>query len=1040
MTHLRLKFFSVAAATLLFSLSSAQSSMGTPIDSLTSNTLPQTVQDAETETEQLVEQGRQQLAQGELQGAAHTLEQALNLYQQLDPSQKEATDEQIKLLTQLVEIYTSLNDFNKTIEYSQAGLAIAQEIEDPNTELKFLLTLGDAYNSLDKYNQALESAKASLSIAQKLQDFQAQAAAFTTLASAYKSLASTKSDYQKATQAAMSGLTTAWKVKDSKSEAKALGILSSVYSSLRENSAAMAFAKRAFKVAKTNNISTVAASSILTLAGIQLEEGDYQQVIESTRQGRYFLKELQPNDSDRAALVAQSLAYFGQGESQKSVELLKQGLTVVQKAESPLIEALALIVLSLNHSDSGEFQKAIELINQSRDIAQEQKNKDLEALTLEVLGGIYKQSNQVEAAIAAYQTSISIRDTYSAQARLAHLYQDLGQLGTATIYYKQAINQYEQNTTIKIAGLPSWLQSSFPKAIQEVDGVPTASMYRSLAKLLLVQKRLPEAQQVLELMKNQELRAYSESEYSDNTEDTTQPAKLTLMPLEQRILQDYGSLIAFGYQLDECQKTQCNQLDQLLQKRTLLTEHYQDVLKQLEAKVRDNRIYDEAFVDPSQFAQKAKRIVESQPDTVLIYPLVLDDKIWLLWSSKGGIFKSLEVSGVSQAQLEVTVLQFRQLLQNRLSNIDELQATGKQLYDWLIKPLEGELKDNKIHNLIFSLDRSTRYIPMSALYDGEKYLIENYTVSTIVSTQFTPTSPRNNLLEEDASQNPVTVGSRNVREPDPRFPSSSVASLTLKHSLIAEQPTSTPPSPTSLEPSILALGVSKAVAGFRPLPFVSAEIDAIVRQDTGELSGIYPGQKFLNDDFDFFALRDNVYNHQVLHIATHGEFLPGRANQSYLLLGTGGRLAIPDIETWLNLQGIDLVVLSACETALGGPGLNGREIAGIGYYFLKGGAQTVVASLWNVDERSTFLLMEEFYQNLVKGTLESPVTKAESLRQAQLALIRGGELDDQSPITEESNSLRSQESPTQSLPSTLDKNRFTHPFYWSPFIIMGSGL
>ncbi|HEY9653327.1 MAG TPA: CHAT domain-containing protein, partial [Coleofasciculaceae cyanobacterium] len=204
--------------------------------------------------------------------------------------------------------------------------------------------------------------------------------------------------------------------------------------------------------------------------------------------------------------------------------------------------------------------------------------------------------------------------------------------------------------------------------------------------------------------------------------------------------------------------------------------------------------------------------------------------------------------------------------------------------------------------------------------------------------------------------------------------------------------------------------------------------------------GVYPGQKFLDEDFDFFALRDNVYNHQVLHIATHGEFLPGRANQSYLLLGTGQRLAIPDIETWLNLQRIDLVVLSACETALGGQGLNGREVAGIGYYFLKGGAQTVVASLWNVDERSTFLLMEEFYQNLAKGTLESPVTKAEALRQAQLALLRGGDFDNQNSIIDPSNSMRSQTRPSQPLTSTLDKSRFTHPFYWSPFIIMGSGL
>ncbi len=168
---------------------------------------------------------------------------------------------------------------------------------------------------------------------------------------------------------------------------------------------------------------------------------------------------------------------------------------------------------------------------------------------------------------------------------------------------------------------------------------------------------------------------------------------------------------------------------------------------------------------------------------MLIYVFVVPDKTWLLWASKGGVVKSQEVP-VGQKQLGETVVKFRQLMETPSSDIAEVKATGKQLYDWLIKPLEAELKDNKIQNLVFSLDRVTRYIPMSALFDGEKYLVENYAVSTVLSAGLTDMRDR------------LPPGTENT--------------------------------------PVLALGLSSAVAGFNPLPNVPTEIDAILRNKQNE--------------------------------------------------------------------------------------------------------------------------------------------------------------------------------------------------------------
>lgn len=883
--------------------------------------------------------------------------------------------------------------------------AEAQQLSrDGETELQ-LIDLGNAYNSLEEYEQAVESAKNRLALAQTLENDRARAAAFVTLARTYQSMASSENDYYTANRTAVSGLTTAWKVNDYDSEAKALAILGNTYNALGNTKKAWVFAKRGLNIAKENNIQVAAASSLLTLASVYLEQGKYQNAIESAKEGTDILRQLELREAEGATSVMQALAYLGRGNVQKALELADVGLTISQEIKSSRIEALALIVSSLAHSRNGNEQKAIELINQSQAIAKAQKNPELETLTLEVLGEIYRQAGRKQEAIVVYQEAISRNDGFSALAGVARIYQESNLSATAIAYYKRAVNKNEEHISRKISGLPVWLQASFPQAIQDVNGLGATNVYRSFTNLLLAQTRDSEAVQVVELLKGQEL-----SEYTGDTEINAPPfgqsANLTITPTEEQIIAEYGSLIEFGNQINVCQQASCPQLEQLLEQRTKLTERYYQALEELEAEIQKKRAADEAFIEPNQFIQKAQTIVEAQPNTVLIYPIVLDDRIWLMWAAQGGIFKSVEVTGVTQAQLEETVMKFRQSLQNRLSKLDDVQARGKQLYDWLVKPIEGELKANNIENLVFALDRSTRYVPMSTLFDGEKFLIENYTVSTVLSANLTDTA---GAVGEGGVAN-APLGSKTTEGGD------SVSVATGQELAEGER----------AKPTILAMGVSEAVGGFRGLPHVPPELDAIVLQGGVDPQGIYRGQEFLDGAFDFFTLRDNLPNHQVLHIATHSKFVPGRASQSFLLLGTGDKLAVPDIERWLNLRNVNLVVLSACETALGGAGMDGREIAGVGYYFLKSGANTVMASLWNVDDRSTRLLMELFYENLAKGTSASPITIAKALRQAQLALLKGD--------------TGQAKQPSESQPSAVQKPSFRHPYYWAPFILMGSGL
>ncbi len=140
---------------------------------------------------------------------------------------------------------------------------------------------------------------------------------------------------------------------------------------------------------------------------------------------------------------------------------------------------------------------------------------------------------------------------------------------------------------------------------------------------------------------------------------------------------------------------------------------------------------------------------------------------------------------------------------------------------------------------------------------------------------------------------------------------------------------------------------------------------------------------------------------RVVHLATHGQF-SSNAEDTFVLTWDD-RINIDELSLLLRgdskqLRPIDLLVLSACETATGDR-LAALGLAGIA---VRAGARSTIASLWAVSDEATVTLMTNFYQELSQGN----VTKAEALRRAQI--------------------------------SVLNQEKFSHPFYWSAFILVGN--
>lgn len=332
------------------------------------------------------------------------------------------------------------------------------------------------------------------------------------------------------------------------------------------------------------------------------------------------------------------------------------------------------------------------------------------------------------------------------------------------------------------------------------------------------------------------------------------------------------------------------------------------------------------------------------------------------------IFKSIPVNRETVLQ---AVREFTNEIRNpRRLNSDRYLTSAQQLYQWLIAPLSAELEAQGVGTLLFSMDAGLRTLPMAALHDGQHFLVEKYSLGLIPSLSLTDT-----------------------RYVDIR------------------------------DSQVLAMGASEfpVQSDQNPLPAVPMELSAIV-------GNLWRGESFLNEDFTLANLkaRRRQPQFQIIHLATHGEFQPGGAGNSYIQFWDG-KLRLNQLrQLKLNDPPVELLVLSACSTAVG------DEEAELGFAGLavQAGVKSALASLWLVSDAGTLGLMAEFYQQLRTAPI-----KAEALRQAQLAMLRG-------QVRLQDGSLYySGTRQGMRLPPGMARRGdqvLSHPYYWAAFTMIGS--
>ena len=732
----------------------------------------------------------------------------------------------------------------------------------------------------------------------------------------------------------------------------------------------------------------VLAQALNTLGRLQLTTGQTDQALQTWQRATDAYTQAQNEQGVLQSQVNQAEALQGLGFTRRALNLLAQVNQVLETQPPSHLKAVALGSWGELLALTGEFEEADAVLEQSLAVAQQLSDPDDIATALLNLGNTARAQQNHQQALSLYQRAAALPTsaTLKIAVNLAKFslfldqeqWQALDALwpaiqsqladtpaSHATIYsqinfalslirFKQA----EAATELTSTNSPSWqtIAANLARSVQQAKDLGDrralsygqgvlAQVYEQTQQWSVAQALSEQALQLAQEVNAPEIvyrwqwqlgRLFNAQGYEQKAITAYSEAVTTLQSLR-------GDLVAVS---PDVQFSFRNSIEPIYRELVGLLlrsgevepqklEQARDIVESLRVAELDN------FLRQACLTAQPVPIDELDPQAAIVYPIILSDRLEVILSLPNSPLRHY-TTPVSEVQLEEGVRQLRQTLVIRSRR--QFLNPAQTLYDWLIRPMVTDLATAGINTLVFVPDGPLRNIPMAALHDGQQYLIEQYKIAVTPGLQ---------LLPPGKSQ-------------------------------------------TSLK--TLAAGLTTDLKGFSALNYVQLELTEI--QETVPKSVI-----LLNQEFTQASLHDKIEysDFPIVHIATHGQF-SSSLDQTFIL-AWDSRINISELNDILQSRrpgataAIDLLVLSACETATG----DERAALGLAGTAVQAGARSTAATLWAVNDEATALLMGQFYQEL-----SHQGTKAEALRQAQLALLKNP--------------------------------WYRHPFYWAPYILVGNWL
>lgn len=770
------------------------------------------------------------------------------------------------------------------------------------------------------------------------------------------------------------------------------------YHMLSQYDQAIAHFEQALAIARKMRDRAGEGWPLLNLGRVSNVLGRYEQAIVYFEQAVAVMREVHDQRGEGISLNHLGVAHQNLHRYEQAIVFHQQALTIareVGEGRGQSGEGTALNALGNAYYGLRQYDQAIAFHEQALAVRWATGDRFGEGRTLTALGRVSYALAQYDYARAVLEQALAVlrrvgdrRGEGLAFASLMAVWKAQHQPRLAIFYGKQAVNVL-QEIRGHLQPLAEELQESFL--------LTQTPIYRELAGVLIAEGRLLEAQQVLDLLKVEE---YFDFIRRDAPAAAALHRRATLTPEETRWAERYAAIAdqvaTLGAERGTLRarptRTAAEEarLAQLEADLTAATWAFQRFLADLQTEVGRTPLAQEKLFQLRETQGLMADLRDLGPGTVALYTLVgAETSHVLLITPDVQLARNVPITA---ADLSRKVAAFRDVLEAvRHQRVPpDPRPLARELYELLVAPVAAELHAVQAQTLLWSLDGVLRYVPLAALYDGDRYLIERYALVV-----FTPASQAR-LKDTPQSQW-----------------------------------------------RILGLGVSKAHPPFTALPGVVRELRGLIRDPAqGATEGVLPGTIQLDEAFTSPAMLAAFrQGYPVVHIASHFRLQPGDETASFLLLGDGSRLSLAQVKTWPTvLSGVDLLTLSACHTAAGGADMDGKEVEGFGVLAQRQGAKAVLATLWAVEDTTTQEVMQTFYR--LRGTLPG-LSKAEALRQAQLRLLGGTEQLVVASRAAKRGLETIPENPRE--PSTPmaplvppPPVPYAHPYYWAPFVLMGN--
>jgi len=630
------------------------------------------------------------------------------------------------------------------------------------------------------------------------------------------------------------------------------------------------------------------------------------------------------------------------------------------------VRGATLTNIGLIYSNLGQYQEALNFYQQSLDIRRQIGDRRGEGLTLNNMGFVYRRLDQYKKALEFYQQALAIRREIGDRGGEASTLNNLGIVYRDTNQPSKAIRNLEASFKITLemrVGVSRENRKAF-LAIHE-------NTVMNLADFLIQQNQPQKAFEWLNLAATTDLADYNRlinakvtNPHAQKAIDNWNQKKQQLQFIQQQLR-------------DKSSEKQAQRM------RTLERE----VFKQAEDMANRFPEVAELFeTKPTDIDQLRQNIPK---DTVVIQPVLLADV--------GNVSNTIAIFVLAEDQLKVVQNQiepkeFEQLLTQYRTQLEDYHnsdyiKTSKKLYDILIRPVEAQIQANSPKYLAIITTGQLRYIPFETLRDSKtnQYLIQKYPIQYL--TRISSSRQSKTIAPLKLVVAGVIIGGIGIWG----IHKFGILPGTILIAILGGI--------TFLLITRANFRTNRALALANPQP-TNKNLSG-TEEEAKRLIEIFPdSEAYIGTHATLDTFKTQAPRFSLLHLGTHGCFVPEGCpslgmEANTLLFANRQTYKIADAAL-LGLKNTELIALSACQTAKQ-TSMGEQSISGLAYIFERAGAKSVIANLWNAEDKTSQAIMVEFYKNLKNGK-----SKSKAMQQAKLAQI----------------------------------NR--HPFFWSSLILIGS--